>query len=667
MAYQGNPTLSADVQQRILDTFEQTLDLAGQGSRQEALLGCDFVLRLDPQFEPARVLQDRLRNSAGAVEVNDLRVGGPPAPAFDPFGDLEQQNMDLPAFTLEGPEEGLAREFQDLLAARRFQDVLNRAHQEQAVVAGSAELQQVVNLAQERLEGEPYLNKFLTAARQAAITGQTTEVARLLEKAKALDPSHPDIARLEAASPAPSMPPAFGAPAGRSAGENETDQRIRSLIAEGQTALDAGDPQGAIDAWSRIFLIDIDHQEAARLIESARRLKAERERQVEEIFHEGLAHLDAGATAKARQAFQQVLQIQPSYLAAREYLDQIDAGKTPSGRPAPHPAPTGSMAAVLPLSGDRQLSDDDVLKEEILVPPEPSEGGGVRGRSVAFSRESRPKGKGAKEARGGKLFYLVGGGVLVVLLAAGGYLLLNRDTMFPNSSSAVSPTPSAAIDPIARAEGLHKAGKTPIAIAQLRRVPESDPNYARAQELIAEWEGRAAQPQTTDLETEPAPVLSPELLARREGLLASARAAFGERSYFRALSRLREANEIARLGGEDAQMRQVAETQLARLAAQLNLFYDHEWQFALPDLWRRHEENPADRDVTHLIVDCYYNLAVRDLQRADTRKAAENLKEAAKLEPSDPILGRHIAFAETYQTRDKDLLYRIYVKYLPTR
>jgi Tfp pilus assembly protein PilF len=87
----------------------------------------------------------------------------------------------------------------------------------------------------------------------------------------------------------------------------------------------------------------------------------------------------------------------------------------------------------------------------------------------------------------------------------------------------------------------------------------------------------------------------------------------------------------------------------------------------LPDLWRRHEENPADRDVTHLIVDCYYNLAVRDLQRADTRKAAENLKEAAKLEPSDPILGRHIAFAETYQTRDKDLLYRIYVKYLPTR
>jgi hypothetical protein len=299
MAYQGNPTLSADVKQRILDTFEQTLDLAGEGSRQEALLGCDFVLRLDPQFEPARLLQERLRNSAGAVQVSDLRHHSPAAPsAGDPFSDLEHQSLDLPGFSLEagaGPE-ALSRELHDLLDARRFKDLLNRAGQEQAAIAGHPELQQLVNLAQERAEAEPYLNKFVAAARQAAQTGQAAEVARLLDKMRALDPSHPEIARLEAsAGPAVSavpgvIPPPFSGPsftAPPASGDSETDRRIQQLISEGKAALTAGDPQGAIDTWSRIFLIDIDHQEAARLIESARRVKAERDRQVEEIFHEG--------------------------------------------------------------------------------------------------------------------------------------------------------------------------------------------------------------------------------------------------------------------------------------------------------------------------------------------------------------------------------------------
>src|SRR4029078_12930311 len=112
-------------------------------------------------------------------------------------------------------------------------------------------------------------------------------------------------------------------------GTAESDPRIRGLLDEGQKAFDGGDLQGAIDAWSRIFLIDIDHQEASRRIEQARKLKAESERQVEEIFHDGVAKLEAGDTAAARQAFQHVLELQPGYFQAREYLQQLDAGKIP--------------------------------------------------------------------------------------------------------------------------------------------------------------------------------------------------------------------------------------------------------------------------------------------------------------------------------------------------
>ncbi len=68
-----------------------------------------------------------------------------------------------------------------------------------------------------------------------------------------------------------------------------------------------------------------------------------------------------------------------------------------------------------------------------------------------------------------------------------------------------------------------------------------------------------------------------------------------------------------------------------------------------------------------MIVDCYYDLALRDLQRTDAVKASASLKEAFNLQPEDELLKRLNVFAQTYQERPKDLLYRIYVKYLPYR
>ena len=67
------------------------------------------------------------------------------------------------------------------------------------------------------------------------------------------------------------------------------------------------------------------------------------------------------------------------------------------------------------------------------------------------------------------------------------------------------------------------------------------------------------------------------------------------------------------------------------------------------------------------MVDSYYNLAVRDLQRTDTKQALQNLREAQGLNPKDSDLQRQITFAEAYQSRSKDMLYRIYIKHLPLR
>ncbi|HEV7504047.1 MAG TPA: hypothetical protein VGS07_03980 [Thermoanaerobaculia bacterium] len=714
MNYSGNSSLSSDVKQRILSTFEQTLELARDGNRQEALLGCDFVLRMDPQFEPARVLQERLRTSTGPVAVEDLQKGSAAAP--DPFADLD--SLDLPDLLpsslpgLSNPpgiDSALRGELQSLVDQRRFQELMTRAQQSTAAIAADPELQRILGTAQERMEAEPYVLKFLGAARQSLQAGQTDEVGRLLDKARALDPSHPGIAEIEqargaspvahwtAAGPGPVapvlpemapqriIPPplqtsamptslAFGG------GDSESDRRIRELLDEGQAAFDGGDPQGAIDAWSRIFLIDIDHQEASRRIETARKLKAESERQVEEIFHDGVGHLEAGDLGAARQAFERVLEIQPGYFAAREYLQQLDAGNVPRSRPAGtrettrevYPEPAPPAATPLPAAGRD-------LKEEILVPPEPPE------EAKLERRPARSKAPAARRdpKRARRLFLVVGGIVLVIALALAGYLFEKKDQFFPNSQPEVTPTPAAVSgDPIARAQRLNKAGKTAIALNQLRRITPNEPHYAEAQKLIAQWGGTGGDAAAAWAGSTPEPGATPaegvattpgvpgaagsESQGKRNELLAGARQAYAERTYLKALNRLEAAGAVAKLDGDDATLLADTKQKLASLDKDIDLFHQHEWEFVARDMWTKHEADPANRDVTQLLADSYYNLAVRDLQRNDAPKAAEKLKQVLELQ-DDPLVRRHLVFAQTYQDRNKDLLYRIYVKYLPYR
>jgi tetratricopeptide (TPR) repeat protein len=691
MSYSGNPALSSDVKQRILSTFDQTLDLAREGNRQEALLGCDFVLRMDPQFQPAHLLQERLRATTGPVSVDDLS-GTPAMPVLDPFADLAGLSLDLPdALPDQGGGGGgsLRAELQALSDQRRFPELTAAVQRHQAAVAADPELQRILGIAQERMEAEPFVLKFLASARQALQSGDSAETARLLDKARALDPSHPGIVELDrlrasgagasVANPAstlkipkPLKTGAMPVSLAFGGGDSESDRRIRELLDEGQTAFDAGDPQGAIDSWSRIFLIDIDHQEASRRIEAARKLKAESERQAEEIFHDGLAQLEAGDAAGARRAFQRVLEIQPSYFAAREYLQQLDAGTAPLSR-----APV-IAEPVVPLPSSREVAGHD-FQQEILVPPEPFE--------TAAPSEQRPlknkkKSGGASRdsGRARRLFLLVGGAVLLLALAGAWFFLQNRERLFPNSQEAEATPPAAAAkpaaDPISRAERLHKAGRTTTAVSQLKRIPPNDPHYAKAQALIAQWTGAtapgdpaaggAASPGAAPGGVVPA-ALTPETTARRAALLAAAQQASAQSNYIRALSRLEQADALAKLDGADAQFLADTRNRLAPLANQIDLFRQHEWEHALPDLWRMHDSDPANRDVTQLIVDSYYNLAVRDLQRADAKKAGENLKEAINLQQDDELLKRHYLFAQTYQERPKDLLYRIYVKYLPYR
>jgi tetratricopeptide (TPR) repeat protein len=759
MTYPGNTSLSPDIRERILSTFGQTLDLASQGNRQEASLGCDFILRLDPDFEPARSLMDRLEGGQGPVSVEDLRPGPPgfsgdagadrtPAPEAsrdreveELFGDFDD-DRELAEKPAPGVfDEDLRSELTHLLEERRFAELLGRAQQERETVTADPELARLAQTAQTRQEGEPYVRSFLESARRQLRSGDPEAARVSVEKARQLDPSFPGLRDLEqlvlgaaaaaassssasSAAPRPPSPPpsppadtadepfepfaggtedlfsptleeelssdedtwgtspdlTLGEDLGaldldlggepQTAGpmeatlESESDGRIRDLLEEGQTAFEGADYQGAIDAWSRIFLIDIDHQEAARRIEEARRLKAEHERQVEEIFHEAVEALEGGDGERAKGLFEQVVDRQPGHLAAREYLQQLEAGETPkvSG------TERGGVARppVSPVPPPRSPLDQP-LREEILIPPEPGTGPGVPTAAEPTERKARRVG------RAGGLrpsFVAIGGAVLLLLLVSGWLVWQRWDSFFPNAVDEVPQPASGASDPVARATTLHDQGEPERAIRLLERLPAANPHYGEAQALISQWKAEtqpAAEEASPDSSQNAEEASEEAALTRRAELLTEARAALAAGESLRAEGLVEQAAEVARLEGDETALRDQIREQLEPLRKYIEMVRGGSLENALPDLWRQLEADPGNHDVRRLLVTAYYNLGVRDLQRGDAVSAAKNFGEAARLDPRDPELERHKLFAETYADRSKDLQYQIYVKYIPFR
>src|SRR5688500_13994764 len=326
MSYAGNPALAPEVRSRIVETFRHTLDVAARGSLEEARLGCDFILQLDPLFAPAQTLSDRLRAAAGPVSVEDLvqRFDGDGAAAAGAAAPAAGSAATGSPATVS-PDLGLRDELARLVAARDFAGLNRRAQQAQAAIAADPSLQGLLASAQELAEAAPYVDRFLDQARTALAHGRPGDARAALDKARALDPDHPSLAALlEHATGSPVGGSAVGgaatfaaatevpAPAqidlsdSLSAGEvpldlepidlpglggsgpSDPDPRVAELLDEGQGLYERGELQSAIDAWSRVFLIDIDHQEAARRIDVARNAKAEQERRLEEVFHEAL-------------------------------------------------------------------------------------------------------------------------------------------------------------------------------------------------------------------------------------------------------------------------------------------------------------------------------------------------------------------------------------------
>lgn len=595
---------------------------------------------------------------------------------------------------------GLGAVIQDLLAKRNFSQIIQIAESQKEAIAQDPQARAMVETAQAKLESESYIQSFLQAATAARDAGKPQEMEANLAKARALDPEHPALASFAAAAAAapapaaaapvapaaPAAPPAdepltfgggpetpppvtdlpdlssdFGAldqpaaatpPTAAAAapvadpvagapaapvGDADGGGRIGQLLEEGKQIYAQGDFQAAIDIWSRIFLIDIDNSEASRLIEEARNKKAELERQVEEIFHEGTAQIEQGQLEEAKETFRRVLGMEPGHSLAKEYLEQLEAGEVPTITPA--------------------FSDElDELPDGVMDPSQPDRETGQsmeaavqRDRVVIIKKTDR------------KLIAL-GALVGVLVIGGGAFVALKWNELFPNQPAATAAEAPTRPDPIDRATKMHEAGSTENAILMLEKIPQDDPSYEKAQALVTQWKAALA-------ESEPeAPVgPSPEQVARYEIFLDGARKANQEGRYIRARKYFERAAKILPLEADDLGLRAAGETRLASLQSEIEQFEKGEYARVIPILWRKRDEEPDNKDIEHLIIDSYYNLALGDLQRGDTIEADKKLGEALEIRPDSAELQRLKLFAETYSNRAPDLIYRTFVKYLPKR
>ena len=732
--YPGNPSLPREVRDKILSTFKHTLNLYQEGKLDDCLIGCDFILKMDPRFSPARRLLEKAKNPAADVDLIELEAIVATTPA-------RQQRA-------AGESEKLLVRAAESFNARDFDACINAAEQVLTSLPGNVAATDLLEKARRKKEVQGEFDASRSRAVALLEARRHADAARELDRMRSLDSDHPAVALLErrisdastrvaagAASTPPAVPPGLGGPmdlgpaasadfattlseprvsfdppagagatpmggldalsldsisleAGRqstavlpppdfpatrrgplnlrgeaspgpgdlwSEGESteavppsaatvsplpsaaaedqgKAEKDIALLLHQGDEAAARGDYEGAIEIWSRIFLIDINSVEAVTRIEKTREVMAEggKER-LPALLQKGRERFEAGDFAAARAAFLEVLSVEASEPTARSYLDRIE--KELTSHRAPEPAPP-----------------------EIEPSPEPEE--------VAPARPEPSAGKKpGRAAIGVNPRVALIAAAFLALVAVGSWLVLRQ----PRRAAAPAVVVQAG-GSLEKATALFQEGKVPETIAELKRIRPGDPDYAKARQLL---ESLAKSP-SEQAGAAPAPVAGGGAAGVGDGsdptpVRARAEKALAEKRYIDALKDFTVVAASFQGDPAFAQSMSAASDRVTELTPAVKLYNDGEYETAIPVLWRIYQADKGNQDARSYLLRCYANQGITQLQNGLYQKAKESFDEALALDPQDTEILRHRKFAERYLKGDLDLLGRIYVRHLSHR
>jgi tetratricopeptide (TPR) repeat protein len=699
--YPGNASLSPAVKDRVLSTFQQTLALYKQGRSAEVVEGCTLILRMDPMFDPARKLLEKTRNPNAPVDVDSLM----PSTPDDPLR--------------EAREAMAARDFQranDLTSAVLRDDFTNE------------EARAINDEAREKVEAAPFVEQFLRKAGTFMSQGNAAAARSELEKARALDSEHPGISSVAdslaapqpAASftsgPSPSFivdapPPAapaagrntaqatdfgftfeeekpsanepsfdafsfdapspapepsapsfdgfsFDAPSAPSAGSfgfapaapqtgGDDQRKIEQYLTDGDRAANAGNYQQAIDLWSRIFLIDVTNDEASSRIENAKAKRRENEAKVEALLAAGENAFNARDNNTARDKFNEALRLDPGNLIANELLEKMTAS-APAPFETPFTTPPKHEPTPAPQRGD--IFDDDALMSgsyDSLKPPDAAPISVPSKKPV--KTKAAPAGTAKRSASSGVLLTIVA----VLIVAAAGWFVWSKYVAKP----PYDPAATQAI--FVHANSLAKRQRYDQAIALLGDIKPADPQHDKALEMIADLQHKKAQAAQM-VNGRPASVVYDENIA-------AGRTAFEAHDYDAAKTALDAAARIKALPPDLAAMYTTASQQAAKLEVAKSLFKERRFQDAVTNLDPLLQADPQNQSIRRMLLAAHFDLGATALQEERLPDAMREFDEVLKSDPNDEIAKRSRTLAERYSGQPKDLLYKIYVKYLPLR
>jgi tetratricopeptide (TPR) repeat protein len=244
----------------------------------------------------------------------------------------------------------------------------------------------------------------------------------------------------------------------------ERDAKIDELLLAGLEHYFAGRFQEAINVWGRVLFLDRGHARARAYIDRARSAQAERQRQSEEMLHEGVAAIQRGDDGAARELLESAAAHGDSPDVALAYLARLERL---AGAAAP--------------------------------PAEPQH---TARRSPRSPRVALPATLTGGRPRPVRVLPLV-----VVVVAVGGAVLFAAafDLLKPlvdSSWGRPSAEPTVVVEPgalplprsaeltIARARALSATGHLRDALALLDRVPPGDPAFPQAEQQRAEIQRR---------------------------------------------------------------------------------------------------------------------------------------------------------------------------------
>jgi len=156
-----------------MSAFRLVISNLQDGRKEDALVGLDFVLRLDPSFSPALALQEQLSTGNGVVSLQGV-LAQIDAPA------TEEINL-LLINAIEDFEQ------------RHLIDAQEKVRKVLLDLPGHEEARNLARQIEDALEKEAQVGHFLIQARESLDSGDPQEASNFVMMAQALDPHHPGI------------------------------------------------------------------------------------------------------------------------------------------------------------------------------------------------------------------------------------------------------------------------------------------------------------------------------------------------------------------------------------------------------------------------------------------------------------------------------------------